>query len=174
MNRYCLLVAGLAPLLGATGTFIQAAALGTGMLLVSILHQALLAPLRTRLSGAMYWVASLLLIAALVSCLQLALRAWALPLALALGHFPALLCLQCLVADGLLPAAGRWRQLLTQLAVLLMLYLLLGASRQWLEQGLGLHGASLGFGALLLLGSLLALYNRLRLGHAPSRRQGTR
>jgi len=174
MNRHCLLVAGLAPLLGATQTFSLAATLGVAMVTLSLLHQALLAPLRGRLSGATYWLASLLLLAALVSCLQLALRAWALPQALSLGYFPALICLQCLAADQLLPAEGRWRQLLLHLAGLLLLYLLLGASRQGLDQGLGLHTAALCSGALLLLGVLLALYNRLLLGRAPSRRQGTR
>ncbi|BBH47732.1 Rnf-Nqr domain containing protein [Pseudomonas sp. KU43P] len=174
MNSYCLLVAGLAPLIGATQTLAQAATLGCGMVMLSLFHQLLLAPLRPRLTGAAYWLASLMLIAALASCLQLALRAWVLPLALSLGHYPALICLQCLAADRLLPAEGRWRQLLVHVAGLLLLYLLLGASRQWLDQGLGLHAAGLSFGALLLLGALLALYNRLRLGHAPSRRQGTR
>ena len=174
MNRHGLLVAGLAPLLGATQDLSQATTLGLGMLALSVLHQALLSPLRSRLSGATYWLASLLLLAALVSCLQLALRAWALPVALSLGYFPALICLQCLVADQLLPEHGRWRQLLVNLAGLLLLYLLLGAGRQWLDIGLGVHTAGLGCGALLLLGALLALYNRQRPGHAPSRRQGTR
>lgn len=50
--------------------------------------------------------------------------------------------------------------------------LLLGASRQGLAELTGLHLASLAPGALLLLGLLLALYNRLRPGPAHPRRQG--
>lgn len=172
MNRFCLLATGLSPLLGATRTLPQAFAIGVCMLVLPLLHQCLLCPLRTTLSGAKYWLASLLLLAALVSCLQLALRAWALPLALALGYFPALICLQCLAIDILLPSAGRWRQLLLHLPGVLLACLLLGAGRQWLDQVAGMHLANLPAGALLLLGTLLALYNWL--GPTLTRRQGKR
>ncbi|MFJ4353658.1 Rnf-Nqr domain containing protein [Pseudomonas sp. NPDC089428] len=172
MNRFCLLITGLAPLLGATRTFPQAVVLGMCMLVLPLLHQALLWPLRATLSGAKYWLASLLLLAALASCLQLALRAWALPLALTLGYFPVLICLQCLAIDTLLPSTGRWRQLLLHLTGLLLACLLLGAGRQWLDQVAGMHLANLPPGALLLLGALLALYNWLR--PTLTRRQGKR
>jgi len=43
---------------------------------------------------------------------------------------------------------------------------------QWLANFADLHLASLAPGALLLLGLLLALYNRLRPGSAHPRRQG--
>lgn len=172
MNRFCLLVVGLAPLLCATRTLSQAAAIGACMLVLVLLHQCLLSPLRATLRGAKYWLASLLLLAALASCLQLALRAWALPLALALGYFPALICLQCLAIDALLPSTRRWRHLLPQLTGLLLACLLLGAGRQWLDQVAGMHLANLPPGALLLLGALLALYNWLR--PTLTRRQGKR
>lgn len=172
MNRFRLLVTGLAALLGATRTFTQAAGIGACMLVLALFHQASLSLLRPTLSGARYWLASLLLLAALASCLQLALRAWALPLALTLGYFPALICLQCLVIDTLLPEEGRWRQLLLHLSGLLLACLLLGASRQWLAEIAGMHLAILPSGGLLLLGALLALYNRLR--PTLTRRQGKR
>ncbi|MFJ4156018.1 Rnf-Nqr domain containing protein [Pseudomonas sp. NPDC089752] len=174
MNRYCLLLAGLAPLLGATRTLAQASVIGISLLVLTVLHQGLMHPLRSRLSGAMYWLASLLLLAALSSCLLLALRAWALPLALALGYFPALICLHCLATDRLLPDNGRWRLLAEHLAGLLALCMVLGATRQWLGDELGVYAAKLAPGALLVLGVLLALYNWLRPGPAPSRRQGKR
>ncbi|MBA6117706.1 NADH:quinone oxidoreductase [Pseudomonas sp. NC26] len=171
MNRFCLLVAGLAPLLGATSSVAQGTAIGMSMLVLILAHQVLLSPLRSQLQGARYWLASLLIVAALASCLQLVLRAWALPLALSLGDFPLLIGVQCLATDSLLPNQGRWRQLLRYLSGLLFISVLLGASRQWLAEGLGLHLASLPSGALLLLGLLLALYNCLRPGPA---RQGKR
>jgi electron transport complex protein RnfE len=174
MTRFWLLVAGLAPVLGATRTLTQAAVIGTSMLVLTVLHQALLCLVRSRLGGALYTLASLLLLAALVSCLQMALRAWALPLALALGYFPALICLQCLVTDHLLVDKDRWRQLCLQMTGLMGLCLSLGVIRQWLTEGLGIPLASLAPGALILLGMLLALYNRLRPGPALSRRQGKR
>jgi len=167
-----LLATGLAPLLGATRSFPQAAAIGVCMLVLPLLHQCLLSPLRATLSGARYWLASLLLLAALASCLELALRAWALPLALALGYFPMLICLQCLALDILLPGAGRWRQLLLHLSALLLACLLLGAGRQWLDQVAGMHLANLTPGGRVLLGSVLAWYNWLR--PTLTRRQGKR
>lgn len=172
MTRFYLLGASLVPLLGATRTLSEGATIGVCAVLMSSLHQLLLAPLRQRLATWTYVLASLLVLAALASCLQLALRAWLLPLALVLGHYPALLCLQCLAIDHLLPGQGRWRVLAGHHCALLATCLLLGASRQWLADGTGLHLATLAPGGLLLLGLLLALYNRLRPGPAQSHRQG--
>ncbi|NIF25791.1 NADH:quinone oxidoreductase [Pantoea sp. Tr-811] len=174
MNRNTLLIASLPALLGATQTLTQAGTIAACMLTMNLAHQALLSPVRARLSGPPYWAASLLLLAALASCLQLSLRAWALPLALSLGYFPALVCLQCLAVDQHLPAEGRWRALLVQNTGLILACLVLGGVRQGLAEGLGVQLASHPAGALLLLGLLLALYNGLRPGPAPSRRQGTR
>ncbi|WP_027594201.1 Rnf-Nqr domain containing protein [Pseudomonas sp. LAIL14HWK12:I7] len=168
MNRDYVLVAALAPLLGTTQTLPMAAVMGGCAVLMVGLHQALLMPLRNRLHGAAYVLASLLILAGLASCLQLALRAWLLPMALLLGPYPALLCLTCLAMDRLLPEAGRWRSLLLHLGGLLAAYLVLGACRQ----GLGVQLANLAPGALLLLGLLLALYNHLRPGPAHPRLQG--
>lgn len=173
MNRFYWLGASLVPLLGTTRTLGEGVTIGVCAVLMNSLHQLLLAPLRQRLATWAYVLASLLLLAALASCLQLALRAWLLPLALALGHYPALLCLQCLATDHLLPDQGRWRLLARYLYAVLASCLLLGASRQWLAEIAGVHLASLAPGALLLLGVLLALYNRLRPGPAHPRRQGT-
>ena len=172
MNRDYLLVTALAPLLGVTQTLPMAAVMGGCAVLMACLHQALLMPLRSHLHGAAYVLASLLILAGLASCLQLALRAWLLPMALLLGPYPALMCLTCLAVDRLLPDAGRWRSLLLHLGGLLAAYLLLGACRQGLAEGLGVHLASLAPGALLLLGLLLALYNHLRPGPAHPRLQG--
>ncbi|WP_410480925.1 Rnf-Nqr domain containing protein [Pseudomonas plecoglossicida] len=173
MNRLYLLGASLVPLLGATRTLSEGVTIGACAALMNSLHQLLLAPLRQRLASWAYVVASLLLLAALACCLQLALRAWLLPLALALGHYPALLCLQCLAADHLLPNPRRWRLLSRFVCAFFATCLLLGASRQWLAEVAGLHLASLAPGALLLLGLLLALYNRLHPGPAHPLRQGT-
>ncbi|WP_449431467.1 Rnf-Nqr domain containing protein [Pseudomonas putida] len=172
MNRFWLLAISLAPLLGATRSLAEGATIGLAAVMLILCHQALLPPLRRWLTGPLYELASLLLLAAMASCLQLGLRAWALPLALALGHMPALLCVPCLIADSLLRNSGRWRPLIAQLGGLLAACLLLGACRQWLAPGL--HLASLAPGALLLLGLLLALYNCLRPRLTLSRRQGTR
>ncbi|MFF7065437.1 NADH:quinone oxidoreductase [Pseudomonas sp. NPDC008258] len=172
MNSVYFMAASLVPVLGATSTLREGVAIGLCAIVMNSLHQLLLTPLRQRLATWAYVMASLLLLAALASCLQLALRAWQLPLALALGPYPALLCLHCLATDHLLPREGRWRLLARYLCTLLVTCLLLGACRQWLADAAGLHLASLAPGALLLLGLLLALYNRLRPGPAHPRRQG--
>lgn len=172
MNRFCLLAVSLTPLLGATRTLHEGIAIGLCAVVMGSLHQLLLTPLRQRLASWAYVLASLLMLAALASCLQMALRAGSLPLALALGHYPALLCLQCLASDHLLPDQGRWHLLARYFSAVFALCLVLGASRQWLANVADLHVASLAPGALLLLGLLLALYNRLRPGPAHPRRQG--
>lgn len=172
MNRFCLLAVSLTPLLGATRTLHEGIAIGLCAVVMGSLHQLLLTPLRQRLASWAYVPASLLMLAALASCLQMALRAGSLPLALALGHYPALLCLQCLACDHLLRDQGRWRMLAGYFCAVFALCLVLGASRQWLANVANLHVANLAPGALLLLGLLLALYNRLRPGPAHPRRQG--
>lgn len=143
MNNVYWLAASLVPMLGATVTLREGAAIGVCAIVMVSLHQVLLAPLRQRLANWAYVLASLLLLAALASCLQLALRAWLLPLAIALGHYPALLCLPCLAYDHLLPDQGRWRLLVRHLGAVLGICLLLGTSRQGLAELTGLHLASL-------------------------------
>jgi len=173
MNKFYLLAVSLTSLLGATRTLLEGATIGLCAIVMVGLHQLLLPPLRQRLASWTYALASLMLLAALASCVQMALHAWWLPMALALGHYPALLCLQCLACDHLLPNQGRWRPLARYLCAVFASCLLLGATRQWLAEYADLHLASLAPGALLLLGMLLALYNRLRPGPAHPRRQGT-
>lgn len=172
MNRFWLLTAALAPLLGATATITQAIAIALCALLLISLHTLLMAPLRRHLDSATRLWASLVLAATLATCLQLGLRAWALPLALQLGHYPALLALTCVIADALLPQQGRWRTLLGAFASLVAACVALGICRQLLASQLGLHIATLAPGALILLGLLLGLYNHLR-PKPSTRHQGT-
>ncbi|MFB4394167.1 MULTISPECIES: Rnf-Nqr domain containing protein [unclassified Pseudomonas] len=173
MTRFWLFGTSLAPLLGATGNLAQGAAIGLCAVSLLLCHQALMWPLRQPLQGPLRLAASLAIAAALATCLQLALRTCALPVALSLGHYPALLCLYCVALDSDLPGASRYRALALHLTGMMSLCLVLGACRQVLAEMANLHLASQAPGALILLGLLLALYNRLRPGTAPSRRQGT-
>lgn len=174
MNRYWMLSACLAPLIGTTGTVVQASTMLACMTVLIVVHQLLMAMLRDRLDPAMQGWMSMVLAAALTTCLQLGLQAWALPMALVLGHYPALLALQCLAIERLLPQTGRWRALLIGLAGLVVAGLALAISRQALSDSLGLHITHLAPGALILLGLLLGLYNRLRPEPTTAHRQGTR
>ncbi|QXI39583.1 Rnf-Nqr domain containing protein [Pseudomonas xantholysinigenes] len=174
MSALRLLLAGLAPVLGASTSLTNGIAIGLCALLLAGLHQVLMTPLRRHLDANTIPWANIVLIAALTTCLLLALRAWALPLAEQLGHYPALLALTCLAIDPLLPQRKRWRALGLGLAGLLVGSVSLGLCRQLLSNPLGMHLAEFAPGALIILGLLLGLYNHLRPRPPSSRRQGTR
>lgn len=174
MSRYWLLGVCLTPLIGTTGTLIQASTMLACMSVLILVHQLLMAALRNRLEPAMQPWMSMVLAAALTSCLQLGLQAWALPMARALGHYPSLLALQCLAIERLLLNTGRWRSLLISLAGMAAAGLTLAISRQVLAHSSGLHITHLAPGALILLGLLLGLYNLLRPEPTSAHRQGTR
>ncbi|ORT70738.1 Rnf-Nqr domain containing protein [Pseudomonas mosselii] len=164
----------LLPLLGATGTVVQALAISLCTVLLVGLHQVLMIPLRRHLDhGPRLW-ASTVLAAALATCLHLGLQAWAMPLAQQLALHPLLLALPCLASEQLPVQPGRYRQLGLGLLGVLAIGLALGICRQLLSDALGLHLAALAPGALILLGLLLGLYNHLRPSNTASRRQGTR
>lgn len=168
MNRPWLAAVSLAPLLGATQTLLQASAIALCSLLVIGLHRLCMTPLRKVLDGSAKLFASVLLAALLVTCLELGLRAWALPLSLALAPYPALIAVQCLLFEF---ALGNNARAMT-LAGFASLCIAMGLTRQLLGEFANLRLASLLPGALMLLGLLLALYNRVRQRRAPSRRQG--
>ncbi|CAM3741436.1 Electron transport complex protein RnfE [compost metagenome] len=172
MNRPWLAAVSLAPLLGATQTLLQASAIALCSLLVIGLHRLCMTPLRKVLDGSAKLFASVLLAALLVTCLELGLRAWALPLSLALAPYPALIAVQCLLFEFALGNNARWRTAAMTLAGFASLCIAMGLTRQLLGEFANLRLASLLPGALMLLGLLLALYNRVRQRRAPSRRQG--
>ncbi|MCW2270084.1 electron transport complex RsxE subunit [compost metagenome] len=172
MNKQWLAAVSLAPLLGATQTLHNAGAIAGLSVLVITLHHLAMSPLHRWLDGPGRLIASVLLSAGLTTCLELGLRTWALPLYLALGPYPALIAVQCLVFEH---ARGD-TQTLRQSAIVLLgfaaLALGLGAGREFLAQWAGIRLAALLPGALILMGLLLALYNRVCHGRAPLRRQG--
>lgn len=172
MTSLYLLAVGLVPLLGASQALAQGCLFGLYAVCLTALHQAFVAPLRRRLSSGACRLASLIILAALSSCLQLALATWNLPLAVALGHWPVLFAVQCLLVEHLLGRTRGWRPLALYLGSLLGSSLLLGACRQWLGHWAGMQLAGLAPGALILLGLLLALYNRTKTGIARPSREG--
>jgi Na+-translocating ferredoxin:NAD+ oxidoreductase subunit E len=174
MSTLRLLLAGLAPVLGASTSLTNGIAIGLCALLLAGLHQVLMTPLRRHLDASTIPWANIVLVAALTTCLLLALRAWTLPLAEQLRHYPALLALTCLAIDPQLPQRKRWRSLGIGLAGLLAGSVSLGLCRQLLSPPLDIHLAELAPGALIILGLLLGLYNHLRPRPPSSRRQGTR
>ncbi|MHA6193434.1 Rnf-Nqr domain containing protein [Pseudomonas wadenswilerensis] len=186
MNRSWLVALSLAPLLGASQTLVQAANMALLSVLAILVHRGLMTPLRSRLGPTAAEVASLLLAAAVVTCQTLALQAWALELRQALGIYPELLALSCLLFEQGLGPSTRWRRVALLLGGYCALFLLLGACRELLASGTlhvsfaggpeitGLRLASLAPGALLLLGLLLALIKRACPKQATPDREGTR
>ena len=162
MNRSWLAALSLAPLLGASQTLLQAAAMAVLTSVAILVHRALMTPLRDRLDASCGVIASVLLAAAVVTCQTLALRTWALDLHQALGIYPELIALSCLLFEQSLGTPGQWRRVALMLAGHGALFLLLGACRELLANG-SLRLASLAPGALLLLGLLPVSYTHLTL-----------
>ncbi|MDD2057801.1 NADH:quinone oxidoreductase [Pseudomonas sp. GD03860] len=173
MNRQWFAAVSLAPLLGATQTLSNACAIaGLSVLLIGLHHLAM-TPLQRWLDARGKLLASVLLSAGLTTCLELALRTWALPLYLALGPYPALIAVQCLMFEQARGDSQNPRASATILLGFAVLAVALGAGRELLAQWADIRLAALLPGALILMGLLLALYNRVCHGRAPSRRQGT-
>lgn len=171
MSRHWLAGLSLAPLLGATQTLLQATSIAVLSLLAILLHRLGMTPLRRLLTGIGADVASMLLAATIVTCLELTLRAHALVLYQSLGLYTALIALQCVMFDHAQGHTKGWRAPLSLLLGFTVLCISLGVTRELMGSGMRL--AHLPPGALFLLGLLLALYNRIWRQRAPSRRQGT-
>ncbi|MCU1721268.1 MULTISPECIES: Rnf-Nqr domain containing protein [unclassified Pseudomonas] len=182
MNRSWLAALSLAPLLGASQTLLQASAMAGLTLSTVLVHLACMTPLRRWLDGVAGEITSILVAATLVTCQTLALHAWGLELRNALGVYPELIALQCLLFEQSVGKAGRRAFIL--LGGFCVLYLLLGTIRELLASGAlnltsisgpditGLRLASLAPGALLLLGVLLALIKRACPKQATPDREG--
>jgi len=184
MNSVWLAALSLAPLLGASQTLTQAIAMALLSSLAILIHRVLMTPLRKRLDATSSLIASVLLASTVVTCQTLALHTWALELRQALGIYPELIALSCLLFEQNLGKPGQWPRVASLLGGYAALFLLLGASRELLASGTlhfsfasgphtsGLHLASLAPGALLLLGLLLALIKRACPKQAAPDREG--
>ncbi|RWU22434.1 NADH:quinone oxidoreductase [Pseudomonas alkylphenolica] len=174
MNRHWLAAVSLALMLGATQTLLGACAIAIFGVSLITLHHLLLNPLQRWLEPRARMVASVLLAAMLATCLDLGLRAWALPLYQSLSPYPALIAVQCVVFQYAQGEQRRWQSVAQWLGAFAGLCVALGACREVLAGWASIRLVALLPGALLLLGLLLALYNRVCLRHALTRRQGKR
>lgn len=82
---------GLSPLLAVTHSLVTALGLGLATLVVAALGAALLAPLRSRLSGPLLLPAVLLVVATLTTAVELWMQAFCYPLHQALGLYVPLI-----------------------------------------------------------------------------------
>ncbi|WP_040070337.1 Rnf-Nqr domain containing protein [Pseudomonas batumici] len=176
----------LAPLLGASDSLVKALSMWLLSLIVIGAYGLSSRTLKPWIHPDLGGLASILLAATLVSCLSLGLQARAWELHQALGIYPALLSLQCLLLERL--GAFERRNLANSAALLASLgagLLLMGALRELLGNGTllgqlrwlvptvselprlwaaqdGLRLATLTPGAFILLGLLLAARQALR------------
>jgi electron transport complex protein RnfE len=147
----------LAPLIGATHSWMSAAGLWLMFILVISAYGVGMAALRSRLVPATRLLASVLLAATLTGCTEIAAQAWSLQWHQHLGIYSGLIALQCVVLDhtGFFqePSADRLR--LCGLFGALMLGL--GLARELIATA-GLHLASLAPGGFILLALLVAAW----------------
>ncbi|WP_288077246.1 Rnf-Nqr domain containing protein [Pseudomonas sp.] len=103
----------LAPLLGVTDTLPKALSFLALSALTVTLYGLVMRAVRSRLSASLRLGASLMVAATLVSCVQLLLQAFALPLYQQLGIYLALISVQCVVLEhrGFFEAGQRKAQL---------------------------------------------------------------
>ncbi len=170
----------LTPLLGASDSLVKALSMWLLSLIVIGAYGLLSRTLKPWTHPDLAELTSILLAATLVSCLSLGLQAWAWELQQALGIYPALLSLQCLLLERL--GAFERRNLANGVALLASLgagLLLMGTLRELLGNGTllehlrwlaptasepprlwavqdGLRLVTLTPGAFILLGLLLA------------------
>jgi electron transport complex protein RnfE len=159
----------LALLLGASQTLVQATSLALAMLTVFVLYGLIMQGLRRYLQPTLHETASILLAAAIVSCLELALRAWALEIYQGLGLYLALISLNCLMLErSIFCQSGNPLAAVRPVAAFGALLLMLGLCRELLASGTlsvdtrllretsGLRLATLAPGGFILLGLLIA------------------
>ncbi|WP_018411372.1 electron transport complex subunit RsxE [Methyloversatilis thermotolerans] len=179
---------GLCPLLAVSTTFVNAVSLSLATVLVMALSSAAVAALRTLIPHEIRIPVFILIIAALVTCFDLAFNAWLHELYLVLGIFIPLIVTNCIVlarveafAAKNSPLAAAWDGVAMG-AGLLWVLALLGAARELIGTGHlftgidmvipGLHAiqvfgdeyrglliAILPPGAFILLGLLIAARN---------------
>ena len=147
----------LAPLIGATQSWMTALGLWLMVLTVTSAYGFAMALLRPRLIPMAQLIASLLLAATLTSCAERVAQAWSLQWHQHAGIYAGLIALQCVVLDhtGFFQQAWRDRLFLGGLFGALMLGLSL--LREMLDYS-GLHLATLVPGGFILLGLLIAAW----------------
>lgn len=131
----------LAPLLGVTGSLVNALSWGLMLLTVVVAYAVAMRGLRPRLTESLRLPASVILAATFTGCADLALQLHSLPLHHSLGFYPGLIGLQCVVLEmnGFF-IHHTLRHRLRLLGLSACLLLLLGAVRELLGSGsLGNH-----------------------------------
>lgn len=147
----------IAPLIGATGSWINALGLWLMFIAVITAYGACMTALRSRLVPAARLLAGILLAATLTSCAQIAAQIWSLQWYQHLGIYSGLIALQCIVLDHTGFFQKAWRDRLGLCGLFGALMVSLGLARELIGNG-GLHLATLAPGGFILLGLLIAAW----------------
>jgi electron transport complex protein RnfE len=155
----------LAPLVGATGSFMSA--LGVWLIFIVVIgaYGAGMALLRARLVPAIRLLASILLAATLTSCAEVAAQVLALQWHQHLGIYAGLIALQCVVLEHSGFFQTVWRDRLRLCLIFGLLMLGLGLLREFPLGELRL--ATLAPGGFILLGLLIAAWQAWARPNAP-------
>ncbi|HEF4757772.1 TPA: NADH:quinone oxidoreductase [Pseudomonas putida] len=89
----------LAPLIGATGSLVNALGLWLMFIVVTSVYGLGMATVRSRLLPATHLCASVVLATTLISCAELGVQVWSLQWHQQVGLYPALIALQCVVLE---------------------------------------------------------------------------
>ena len=147
----------LAPLIGATGSWMTALGLWLMSIVVIGAYGVGMAALRPRLIPTARLIAGLLLAATLISCAEIAAQAWVLHWHQHVGIYAGLIALQCVVLDHTGFFQSPWRDRLRLCGLFGVLMVGLALLREFLGTG-GLHLAALVPGGFILLGLLIAVW----------------
>ncbi|MVV52105.1 NADH:quinone oxidoreductase [Pseudomonas sp. PB120] len=145
----------LAPLIGATGSWVTALSLWLMFIVVINAFGVCMGTLRSRLAPATHLLAGVLLAATLTSGAELAVQALSLQVQQHLGFYAGLIALQCVVLEHTGFFHSPWRDRLSLCAVFGVLMTSMGLLRELLGNS-GFHLATLAPGGFILLGLLLA------------------
>ena len=147
----------LAPLIGATGSWMTALGVWLMFMVVTLAFGLSMNAVRSRLMPATHLMIGVLLAATLTGCAQIAARAWSLQWHQHLGIYPGLIALQCVILDHSGFFQSNWRDRLRLCVLFGALMVGLGLLRELLGTS-GVRLATLAPGGFILLGSLIAAW----------------
>jgi len=147
----------LAPLIGATDSWMTALGLWVIFFVVIIAYGVGMHALRPRLVPTARLIAGVLLAATLTSCAQIAAQAWSLQWHQSTGIYAGLIALQCVVLDHTGFFQRAWGDRLHLCGLFGALMVGLGLLRELIGAE-GLHLATLAPGGFILSGLLIAAW----------------
>jgi electron transport complex protein RnfE len=176
-NPTFVLMLGMCPTLATTTSAVNGAGMGVATLAVLVLSNTIISLVKNVIPSKIRIPSYIVIIAALVTVVELCMKAWLVDLYQALGVFIPLIVVNCIIlgrAEGFAAKNGVWASTLDGLGVGLGFTLsltVIGAVREMLGSG-SIFGAKfisgdgmlifvLAPGAFLVLGYLMVIFNRL-------------